>query len=99
MKNILFTLILIIVVILSLGTPNAKAEDPGISAPVHVAKEYMAAKIGCDISDLKIGDTLIGHRGAHIDIKHGYNTERVYLRYNEDSHSWEADSSMPLHPY
>lgn len=100
MKRILFIFMAAIVVLSSPYSLYADEDtEPGVELPVEIAKEYIAKKYNCDIDDLIVGDTLIGRSGAHIEITHGYNTERVLLRRRDFESNWEVESSEPAHQY
>jgi len=73
--------------------------DPGLKPPIEVAKEYVAKKYDCDINDLTVQDTLIGRGGAHVDVVHGYQTEKVSLIRKDFGQDWEVESSEPEHQY
>ena len=99
MKTKLFLIAFFLVLSVSTCLLNAEDVDPGIKAPVDTAKEYIAQKYNCNVKDLTVGDSMIGKRAAHIDVNHGYKTDRVILRYNEIDRCWEAEDSEPLHQY
>ena len=65
--------------------------DGTVSIPAKIAKQYVAKKYNYDFNDLTTGDAQIGKRGAVIDIRHGYKTERVIL--HRDENGWKAISS------
>lgn len=69
------------------------------NVPIKVAKEYVAKKYDCDIRDLTHGEVLVGRGGAHIDITHGYETERVYLIRKDLGDDWKVEDSHPRHEY
>ena len=99
MKKIILLLIPILFISAAVFVNAEEEQDPGLKPPIEVAKEYVADKYNCDIDDLTIGDTLIGRGGAQVEVRHGYETEKVCLVRKDFGQDWQVESSEPEHQY